>query len=152
LITLVSYCAIKWHMTEQEITDTFEMLPDWDERYEFIAELGHELDAMATVDKTEHNRVQGCTTPTWVTGHLRAGDPPVLEYHADVEGTLVRGIVVLLLAPFQGKTPEEVLARDISDYIGRLELEEHLSQNRRQGMHAFIAKLKTIARACAEAA
>jgi len=45
-----------------------------------------------------------------------------------------------------------VLTRDISDYIGRLELEEHLSPNRRQGMHAFIAKLKAIARTCAEAA
>lgn len=139
-------------MTEQEIIDAFELLPDWDERYEFIAELGRELSGMPAADKTENTRVQGCTTPTWVTGHLRAGDPPVMEYQVDVEGTLVRGIVMLLLAPFQGKTPEEVLARDISDYIGRLELEEHLSPNRRQGMHAFIAKLKAIARTCAEAA
>ena len=72
-----------------------------------------------------------------------------MDYRVDGEGTLVRGLVVVLLAPFQGKTPEEVMARDIGDYIGRLELEEHLSPNRRQGMHAFIAKLKSIAKASA---
>ena len=52
-----------------------------------------------------------------------------------------------VLAPFQGKTPDEVLTRDIGDYLGRLELAEHLSPNRRQGMHAFIAKIKSIAEA-----
>ncbi len=137
-------------MTEQEIIESFEMLPDWDARYEFIADLGRELDAMPAVDRTEHNRVQGCTTPTWVTGHLRAGDPPVMDYRVHVEGALVRGLVVVLLAPFQGKTPDDVVARDVGDYIGRLELEEHLSPNRRQGMHAFIARIKSIARASTE--
>lgn len=139
-------------MDEQRIIETFELLPDWDGRYEFINELGHKLGAMPEANKTEDNRVQGCTTRTWVTGHLSTSDPPVMEYQADAEGTLVRGIVMLLLVPFQGKTPEEVLSADPSDYLGKLGLEEHLSPNRRLGMHAFIAKLKAIARACAATA
>ncbi len=139
-------------MTEQEIVEAFELLPDWDDRYEFITDLGQELDAMPAVDRTERNRVQGCTTPTWLTGHLTAGDPPVMDYRVDVDGALVRGLVVVLLAPFQGKTPEDVMARDIGDYIGLLDLEGHLSPNRRQGMHAFIAKIKSIAEISAEAA
>ncbi len=139
-------------MTEQEIVEAFEVLSDWDDRYEFITDLGRELDAMPAADRTERNRVQGCTTPTWVTGHLTADDPPVMDYRVDVEGALVRGLVVVLLVPFQGKTPEDVMARDIGDYLSRLGLEEHLSPNRRQGMHAFIARVKSIAEASAQAA
>jgi cysteine desulfuration protein SufE len=135
-------------MDLQRIINTFELLPDWNDRYEFIADLGHKLAPMREADKVEENLVRGCTTRTWVTGHLRAGEPPVVEYHADAEGTLVRGIVALLLMPFQGKTPEEILSTDASDFIAKLGLEEHLSPNRRLGMHAFISKLKAIASDC----
>ena len=139
-------------MDEQRIVDTFELLPDWEERYEFITELGYKLAPMPDADKTDENLVRGCTTRTWLRGHLGAGDSPAMEYEADAEGTLVRGMVMLLLVPFLGKTPQEVLATDPSDFIGKLGLEEHLSPNRRLGMHAFIARLKAIAEACVEEA
>ena len=133
-------------MDMQRIIDTFEFLPDWNERYEFIAELGKQLAPLPEADKIEHNLVQGCNTRTWLTGYLRAGDPTTMEYQAETEGELVRGIVVLLLTPFQGKSPQEVVDMDPSDFIGRLGLEEHLSPTRRVGMHAFIDRLKAIAK------
>lgn len=133
-------------MDMQRIIDTFEFLPDWNERYEFIAELGHQLAPMPKADIVDQNLVQGCNTRTWLTGHLSAGDPPTMVYQAETEGELVRGLVVVLLTPFQGKPPQEVLATDPSDFIGKLGLEEHLSPNRRVGMYAFIDKLKAIAR------
>ena len=133
-------------MEMQRIIDTFELLPDWNERYEFIAELGHELMTMPEADKIDQNLVQGCNTRTWLTGYLRAGNTPTMEYQAETEGELVRGIVVLLLTPFQGKSPQEVVDTDPSDFIGKLGLEEHLSPNRRVGMYAFIDRLKAIAR------
>ncbi len=137
-------------MDMQRIIDTFEFLPDWNERYEFINELGQKLAPMSEADKVDANLVKGCNTRTWLTGRIISADPPVIEYQADAEGTLVRGIVMLLLTPFQGKTPEEVLATDPSEYIGKLGLEEHLSPNRRVGMYAFIDRLKLIARECLE--
>ena len=135
-------------MDMQRIIETFEFLPDWNERYEFIDELGHKLAPMREEDKVDENLVKGCNTRTWLTGRVRDADPPVMEYRADAEGTLVRGIVMLLLTPFQGKTPEEVLATDPSEYIGKLGLEEHLSPNRRLGMYAFLDRVKAIAREC----
>jgi cysteine desulfuration protein SufE len=139
-------------MDVQRIIDTFELLPDWNQRYEFITELGHKLATLPEAYKTDQNLVQGCTTRTWVTGHLGAGEPAVMEYLADAEGALVRGIVALLLTPFQDKTPQEVLAEDPRDFIGKLGLEQHLSPNRRAGMYAFIAKVKAIARECSNGA
>ena len=137
-------------MDLQRIIDTFEMFPDWNQRYEFINDLGQQLAAFPETDKTDQNLVQGCTTRTWVVGCLSGAEPAVMEYKADAEGALVRGIVALLLLPFQNKTPQEVLAHDPRNFIEKLGLEEHLSLNRRMGMYAFIAKVKAIARDCME--
>ena len=138
-------------MDVQRIIDTFDMLPDWNQRYEFMAELGNKLEALPAKDKTDQNQIQGCTTRTWLVGQLSGDGSGAMEYRADAEGALVRGIVALLLLPFQGKTPQEVLAQDPKGFIGMLGLEEHLSPNRRVGMYAFIAKVKSIARDCLEA-
>jgi cysteine desulfuration protein SufE len=137
-------------MDAQRIIDTFEMLPDWNQRYEVINELGHKLATLPEADKTDQNLVQGCTTRTWLTGNLSVGEPGIMEYKADAEGALVRGLVALLLIPFEGKTPQEVLAEDPRDFIGKLGLEEHLSPNRRVGMYAFIAKVKALAKDCSD--
>ena len=135
-------------MDMQRIIDTFEFLPDWNDRYEFINELGQQLAPMPEAEKVDDNLVKGCNTRTWLTGHLQGVHPSSIEYLADAEGTLVRGIVMLLLTPFQGRPPEEVLATDPSEYIARLGLEEHLSPNRRVGMYAFLDRVKGIARRC----
>lgn len=134
-------------MKPQEVIDAFDFLDDWDERFELVTELGRGLAPMPEGDKTDANQVPGCTTRTWLSGHLRPAEPPVIEYLADAEGPLVRGLVALLLAPFQGRTPAEVLALDPNPFIGRLGLEDALSVQRRAGMYAFIDRVKLIARA-----
>jgi len=133
-------------MSPDEILETFDLLSDWDQRYEFIAELGGQLPLMPAEEKTDANLVRGCNTPAWLTGSL-TGSPPVMDYRADADGPLVRGLVALLLAPFQGKPPQEVAETDAAGYIDALGLEQHLSPTRRVGMHVFIERVKAIARA-----
>jgi cysteine desulfuration protein SufE len=133
-------------MTLADVIDAFELLDNWDARYELIGELARELPALPDAERTEANLVPGCNTRAWLTGDLGPEDPGVMQYRADAEGTLVRGLVALLLMPFQGKPPREVLATDPGEFIGKLGLEEHLSGSRRMGMHAFIARVKAIAR------
>jgi cysteine desulfuration protein SufE len=132
-------------MDTQEVIDAFELLESWEERYELIAELGDGLLTLAESEKTDANRIAGCDTRTWLIGDL-VGEPSVLEYRADAEGPLVRGLVCLLLMPFQGKSPENALATDPREFIARLGLEAALSAKRRAGMHAFLDRVKAIAR------
>lgn len=139
-------------MKSEEVIEAFDFLDDWDARFELVTELGRGLASMPDADKTDANQVPGCTTRTWLSGRLRSGAPPVMEYLADAEGPLVRGLVALLLTPFQGRTPAEVLAIDPNPFIGRLGLEEALSVQRRAGMYAFIDRVKRIARAHLQAA
>lgn len=133
-------------MDSNDVIEAFELLDNWEARYEFIGELSRELRPLAASEQHDGNLVQGCNTRTWLTGSLINGDPPMLEYRADAETPLVRGLVALLLVPFQHKTPAEVLDTDARDYIGKIGLAEHLSPNRRAGMEHFLDRVYQIAR------
>jgi cysteine desulfuration protein SufE len=130
-----------------DIYEAFELMERWEDRYELIGDLGRELLTISEAERTEANLVQGCNTRTWLTGALTSDDPPLVEYRADAETPLVRGLVALLLIPFQHKRPDEILATDPGPYIDRLGLAEHLSANRRAGMEHFIERVYQIARA-----
>ena len=135
-------------MDTQEVIDAFEFLETWEERYEFIADLGRNLLPLPESERTDDALVPGCTTRTWLTGRISPVDRPVMEFRAYAEGPLVRGLVALLLLPFQGKTPEEVLNTDPGLFLNRLGLESALSAQRRAGMHAFLEMVKRIAYRC----
>lgn len=132
-------------MNTAEVLEAFELLENWEARYEFIGELSRELLGVAEQERTDANLVAGCTTRTWLTGNLVGSDPQVIEFRADAETPLVRGLVALLLVPFQRQTPTAVLATDPSDYIAGLGLKEHLSANRQAGMEHFMERVYAIA-------
>ena len=133
-------------MTENDVFDAFELLDSWEARYEMIGDLEKELLPLQANGQCDENLVRGCNTKTWLTGNLSADPTPVIEYRAGAETPLVRGLVALLLVPFQQQTPEAVLATDAQSYIDKLGLAEHLSPNRRAGMEHFIARVYQIAR------
>jgi cysteine desulfuration protein SufE len=130
-----------------DIYEAFELMERWEDRYELIGDLGRELLTISDDERTDANLVKGCNTRTWLTGALTNDDPALVEYRADAETPLVRGLVALLLIPFQHHRPEEILATDPGPYIDRLGLAEHLSANRQAGMEHFIARVYQIARA-----
>ena len=132
-------------MTIERLMDAFALLEDWQERYDYLSEVGAKLPPMPEAEKTEAHRVQGCVSSVWVTGRA-VGESPIMEYHADGEGAVVRGLVALILMLFQNKPRTEVLELDAQGIIQRLGLDEHLSANRRMGLHAMIERFKAIAR------
>ena len=138
-------------MDTQTLIDAFEHLETWEERYELISELRRDLLPLAASDRTDANLIKGCDTRTWLTGQLLPGTGSQLEYRAEAEGPLVQGLVAVLLMPFQGKSPEEVLATDPYPFIRRLGLDSALSAKRQAGMQAFIERVKAIAARYCEA-
>ncbi|MBK5939580.1 SufE family protein [Halochromatium roseum] len=134
-------------MNTDDVIDAFELLDDWDARYEFIGELARQLVPLSDDEHRDSNLVKGCNTRTWLTAGPKPADPTRIEYRAAAETPLVQGLVALLLVPFQHQTPAQVLKTDPSDYIGRLGLAEHLSANRRAGMEHFLERVYQLARA-----
>lgn len=129
--------------TLESIIDEFEHYEDWDERYEFLVELGREIPALPDAVKVPENIVKGCMSTVWMSAERRSDG--TLSIHADSDSLIIKGLLVVLLAAYEGRNSEEVLAFDAYALFERLGLSQHLSANRRNGLQAMIARVRQLA-------
>lgn len=129
------------------IVETFELLDDWEERYRFLIDLGKKLKPMDEADRTEENRVHGCQSQVWMTATLHRNSRPsaAMEFSAESDAFIVNGLIAILLSAYNGRTPREVIAYDVEQLFTRLDLIEHLSPTRRNGLHSMIGRIREIA-------
>lgn len=131
--------------TVDELFETFEELEEWDERYDFIIDLGRELPALPEELQTEENIVKGCMSTVWVVTDVEEieGDAEQLLIKADSDSIIVKGLIVLLLAFYNGMSPQQVADADVESYLGKLGLNQHLSPQRRNGLFSMVKRLRT---------
>lgn len=129
------------------IIETFEILDDWEERYRFLIDLGKKLKPMTEADRTEANRVHGCQSQVWMTAslHKSNGCPSAMEFSAESDAFIVNGLISILLSAYNGRTPREAIEFDAEALFKRLDLVEHLSPTRRNGLHSMIGRIREIA-------
>jgi cysteine desulfuration protein SufE len=132
-----------------EIIDNFELLGDWDQRYQYLVEIGERLPAMPVEYKTDPNRVVECMSLVHVATQPDPDLPERLRYMGDCDTAIIKGVVALLVGLFSGKTPDEIDALDVDGLFQGLQLEEHLSPNRHVGVYAIVNKMKGQARIAA---
>lgn len=135
-------------LTLEKIAANFESLDEWEDRFTYLIELGRKLPPMDESDKNEANRVHGCQATVFLKPVVD-GDPPKLHFSAWADAATVCGLITILLTMYSGKTPREIAAFDAESYFKRLGLEDHLSPTRRNGLHAMIQKIRSIAQAAA---
>jgi len=127
-----------------ELFETFEDLEEWDERYDFIIDLGRELPPLPPEQQIEDNIVKGCMSTVWVvTETAGQGDDEQLKISADSDSIIVKGLIVLLLSFYNGMSPTEVAGADVESYLGKLGLNQHLSPQRRNGLFSMVKRLRT---------
>lgn len=132
-------------MTTDELCVLFEQMEDWDERYDYLIEMGQELPELPEVLKRDEFKVQGCQSQVWLLAKAIPGTPPQVELTADSDSMIVRGIIAILLLSYSGKTPEQILAFDIRGLLNRLGLSKHLSPSRSNGLHAMVKRIRQVA-------
>ena len=125
-----------------EIIENFELLGDWDQRYQYLVEVGERLAPMPAEDKTNANRVIECMSLVHVSAHPDPDRPGHLLYRGDCDTAIIKGVVALLVGLFSGKTPADIAALDVDALFEGLKLEEHLSPNRHVGVYAIVNKMK----------
>ena len=126
-----------------DIVDIFELLGDWDQRYQYLIELGERLPPMAPADKIDGNRVMECMSTVHVLPHpLADDDAGRLVFQGDCDTAIIKGVVALLVDLLSNKTPQEIEDTDVDDLFERLQLDEHLSPNRHVGVFAIVNKMK----------
>lgn len=134
----------------QELVDDFSFFDDWKERYMYIIELGSGLPGLEAIDKTEANRVQGCTSNAWLLADIEA-TMPLITFRADSDSQIVRGLIAILLMFFSERSPAEIVDFDITPYFHEMTLDKHLSRSRSNGLNFMIQKMKELAARCQNA-
>jgi len=126
---------------QEEIIDEFAMFDDWMERYEYLIELGKSLPIIDSKYKVEENIIKGCQSKVWLHSELE-GDK--INYTADSDAILTKGLVALLLRVFTNQTPKDILAAN-TDFIDEIGLKEHLSPTRANGLVSMLKQIKLYA-------
>ena len=126
---------------QQEIVEEFEMFDDWMQRYEYMIELGKSLPLIAEKYKTEEYIIKGCQSKVWVHADL---DEDKIEFTADSDAIITKGIIAILIRSFSGQPPQAILDADTS-FIDKIGLKEHLSPTRANGLVSMIKQIKLYA-------
>lgn len=128
----------------EEIIEDLEFFDDWEERYKYIIDLGRELPAMDDSLRSDDRLVKGCQSNVWLEASCEGG---VFHFIVDSDAVIVRGLLALVLAAYDGKTAAQIQSFDIDQYFAQLDLERHLSPTRGNGLRAIVAKINHLAEA-----
>lgn len=128
------------------IAEDFALLPDWPTRHDYLIELGERLPPMPPSLKTEANLVRGCQSTVYVAARRKPGSEALIEFLADSDAAIVRGLIALLQRICSGQSAESILAFDVDGFFSRIGLDANLSLSRRNGLEAMVQRLKALAR------
>lgn len=132
--------------TLSDVIDTFEVFDDWEDRYRYLIELGRKLPPYPEEARTEAHKVRGCVSQVWLNPHFSDDTPPKITFDGDSDAHIVRGLVVLMMLLFNGKTGEEILKTDAKGVLERLGLSRHLSPMRTNGLFSMLGRIQELAK------
>lgn len=128
-----------------ELADFFDFVEDWTEKYQHLIEMGEKLLPMPAFLRTEANRVHGCQSTVFLDVRKRPGTSDIVEFLADSDADLVRGLLALLQKLFSGQHAGDIAAFDVEGFFRRLGLDQHLTMGRRNGLAEMTKRVRTFA-------
>jgi cysteine desulfuration protein SufE len=126
---------------EEEIIDEFSFLDTWDEKYEYIIDLGKRLPDLEDKYKVEENTVKGCQSTVWLVTNFENGK---VLFKADSNTVITKGLISMLVRVLSGHTPDEIINAKL-EFIDRIGMTTHLAQTRANGLLAMVKKMKAFA-------
>lgn len=127
--------------TEAEIIAEFSLFDSWDDKYEYIIDLGKKLTPLPDQYKKDENKVKGCQSTVWLVAEYRDGK---VYYQAESDAVIVKGLISMLIRVLSGHTPDEILNANM-DFINKIGMTSHLAQTRSNGLLAMVKQMKNYA-------
>jgi cysteine desulfuration protein SufE len=124
--------------TEKEIIEEFALFDSWDDKYEYIIDLGKKLPPLDPKYKTDDNRVRGCQSSVWLVADYKNDK---IYYYADSDAMIVKGLISMLIRVLSGKTPDEIIEARL-DFIREIGMTTHLAQTRSNGLLNMVKQMK----------
>ena len=131
--------------TEDEIVEEFGLFDEWEDRYEYIIDMGKKLPPMPESDKKDENRIRGCQSTVWMASEYREGK---VHYRADSDAVIVKGLISMLIRVLSGHSPQDIVKAELG-FIDRIGMTTHLAQTRSNGLRSMIKQMKLDAMAWA---
>ncbi|MBQ7633687.1 MAG: SufE family protein [Alphaproteobacteria bacterium] len=129
-------------MDIEELTENFSFFDNWEDKYQYVIDLGRKLEPLDENFKTEEWKVKGCQSQVWLVPHFSEGK---FHFNGDSDAILVRGIIAIVLLIYNDKTPQEIKSIEVTKIFAKLGIEENLTPSRRNGMLSMVAKIKEYA-------
>ena len=123
-----------------ELTDEFDLLGDWEERYRYVIELGKELAPLTETERTEPYKVRGCASQVWLVTEPQADG--TIVFRGDSDAHIVSGLIAILLRLYSGRPAADIATFDAKAALDRLGLSEALSSQRSNGLKAMVARVQ----------
>ena len=127
--------------TENEIVEEFSLFDSWDEKYEYIIDLGKRLPTLDDQYKKDENRVRGCQSTVWLTADYENGK---IFYKADSDAVIVKGLISMLIRVLSGQEPDKIISANL-EFIKEIGMMSHLAQTRANGLLAMVKQMKNYA-------
>ena len=123
---------------EQELTEDFAMFETWEEKYEYLIDLGRKLPILDASFKTDDYKIKGCQSSVWIHSYCKDG---LVHFEGDSDAMIVKGLVSLMIQVLSGQKPAEIVQAPLS-FIQTTGLSSHLAQTRSNGLRAMIKQMK----------
>jgi cysteine desulfuration protein SufE len=130
----------------EDIVENFEFMDDWEDRYRYVIEMGKAMEPLEDAFKVDATKVDGCTSQVWIVPMVEGqGGDAIFNFRGDSDAMIVRGLVAVLVAMFNGLTVAEVTKVNASQQLARLQLNDNLSAQRSNGLRAMVQRIGKIA-------
>ncbi|MGZ5285788.1 MAG: SufE family protein [Flavisolibacter sp.] len=126
---------------EKEIIGEFALFDSWDDKYEYIIDMGKRLPLLEEQYKKDENKVRGCQSTVWLAAEYRDGK---IEFKADSDSVIVKGLISMLIRVLSGQPPAAIIDAQL-DFIREIGMMRHLAQTRSNGLLAMVRQMKNYA-------
>jgi len=126
---------------EKEIVEEFSLFDSWDDKYEYIIDLGKKLPDLEDQYKIDGNRVKGCQSTVWLVADYRDGK---IFYKAESDAVIVKGLISMLIRVLSGQRPDDIIQAKLN-FIRQIGMTTHLAQTRSNGLLAMVKQMKNFA-------
>lgn len=126
---------------EEQIVEEFELFDTWEEKYEYIIDMGKKLAPLDEQLKTDDHIIKGCQSRVWLASDYKEGK---ILFRADSDAVIVKGLVSMLIRVLSNHTPEEILDAPLN-FIDKIGMKQHLAQTRSNGLAVMVKQMKSYA-------
>ncbi|HEY3591826.1 MAG TPA: cysteine desulfuration protein SufE [Buttiauxella sp.] len=126
---------------KEKLLKNFGRCSNWEEKYLYVIELGGRLPELAQDEHKAENTIQGCQSQVWIV--MEQQPDGVIALKGDSDAAIVKGLIAIVFILYQQMTAQDIVAFDVRPWFEKLELAQHLTPSRSQGLEAMIRAIRT---------